>query len=280
MNLPFKLLSKSPNYVKRFGFLHGIRLLFQIEGHRGLQHHSKRINAYKVPGFQRPIYLRACVGDHATFWQCIVKNQYEFSMFPQAMRLKERYEDQVKSASTPPLIIDCGGNIGLSAIWFAQKFKKSTIFVIEPDEENLKVLNKNIESFSDRVVVLKGGIWSEPSYAKIANPEAGPASFQLELEKEGEHANSIRCFTIGEVCDLANNSFPLIVKLDIEGSQKELFSKNITWVNQVDLITLELDDWLLPWEGTSRNFFKCLSPLKFDYLLGGESIFCFRDTYS
>ena len=43
------------------------------------------------------------------------------------------------------------------------------------------------------------------------------------------------------------------------------------------LITLELDDWLMPWQGTSRNFFSCLSRYPFDYLLGGESIFCFRD---
>jgi len=43
------------------------------------------------------------------------------------------------------------------------------------------------------------------------------------------------------------------------------------------LLTLELDDWLMPWQGTSRSFFRCVSRYAFDYLIGGESIFCFRD---
>ena len=68
----------------------------------------------------------------------------------------------------------------------------------------------------------------------------------------------------------------LIVKLDIEGSQKALFSSNTGWVGRSQLIILELDDWLLPWEGTSRPFFSCLSRYAFDYLMRGGNIFCFQ----
>jgi hypothetical protein len=67
------------------------------------------------------------------------------------------------------------------------------------------------------------------------------------------------------------------VKIDIEGAQGKLFKSNTEWVTNSHLITLELDDWLMPWQGTSRAFFSCLSKYPFDYLLGQESIFCFRD---
>jgi FkbM family methyltransferase len=278
MSLLYKLLSKSPNYIKRFGFLHGIRLLLQIERYRHLPQHSNDINKYNVPGLSAPVYLRACVGDHATFWQCIVRGQYDFNNFPQALRIWDKYAELVASTQCPPLIIDCGGNIGLSAIWFANYFDKSRIYVVEPDDSNLKILKMNVENYADRVVVLKGGVWNESGYVRIINPEAGPASFQLELVVHGDLTNAVQCYTVDEICKMADNDFPLIVKLDIEGSQKHLFSSNTDWVNRVNLITLELDDWLLPWQGTSQNFFKCLSQYRFDYLLSGESIFCFRDS--
>ena len=68
-----------------------------------------------------------------------------------------------------------------------------------------------------------------------------------------------------------------IVKIDIEGAQKHLFSSNTNWIEHTHLIMLELDDWLLPWQGTSRTFFSALSAYPFDYLIRGEAIFCFRD---
>ena len=61
------------------------------------------------------------------------------------------------------------------------------------------------------------------------------------------------------------------------GSNAGFDTSNTEWVENTHLVTLELDDWLLPWRGTSRPFFSCLSKYPFDYLLGEESIFCFRD---
>ena len=71
--------------------------------------------------------------------------------------------------------------------------------------------------------------------------------------------------------------FPFIVKIDIEGGQGPLFETNTEWVKDTQLIALELEDWLFPWQGTSRSFFRCISRYSFDYLLGRENIFCFRD---
>ena len=78
-------------------------------------------------------------------------------------------------------------------------------------------------------------------------------------------------------CTLAGCAEPLIVKLDIEGAQQHLFASATGWVGRAHLITLELDDWLLPWRGSSRPFFRALAEHPYDYLLGGESVFCFRD---
>jgi len=267
----FKAASRSPNYVRRFGLPHGLRLLGQIERGRG---ESPRIRRYRVPGFAAPIYLRDSLADHSMFWQCLVRCQYDFRRFPQSERLFARYRESVRRG-TRPLIIDCGGNIGLATVWLATQFPDARVCTIEPERKNLEVLAMNVQSFGDRVTVLEGGVWGEKGELRIANPEAGSASFRVVT---GSHANdSIRAYTIDEICLMAGAEAPFIVKIDIEGAQASLFRSNTDWVGRAHLISLELDDWLLPWQGTSRNFFACISRYPFDYLLGGENLICFRD---
>lgn len=276
MNNLYNLVSKIPNYLRRFGLVDGLRLLIQIETFTRLPQTSNQVQAYNVPGYDSPIYIRNCVGDHSILWQCLVMNQYDFSKYPQSKRISARYTDMVNSGATP-VIIDCGGNIGLSAIWFAEQFPAAKIFCVEPEESNFLMLQRNIQRFEGRVVAVKGGIWSEPGTLDIVNPDAGPSAFRVQLQEKPSSENTIRCYTMNELLSEANTSEPLIVKIDIEGAQADLFSKNTSWVGHSNLIILELDDWQFPWQGTSRSFFKCLSSHPFDYLLGGESIFCFND---
>jgi hypothetical protein len=87
----------------------------------------------------------------------------------------------------------------------------------------------------------------------------------------------VQTFTIPGICAMYGDARPLIVKIDIEGAQGPLFSDHVDWVADTGLVMLELDDWQLPWAGTSRSFFSAVSRWPFDYLIGEESIFCFRD---
>lgn len=274
MSPSYRRIAKVPNYLRAFGWADGMRLLLGVE--RGLPSKSQRIREYRVPGFPAPLCLRETISDHAIFWQCIVRRQYAVNEFPQSQRLGEDYRRAVAEGRRP-LIIDCGGNIGLSAAWFANEYPQAVVFVIEPDAANLEMLKRNTHAFGGRVVVLHGGIWNKSTYLRVSNPTSGSAAFQVEETSE-DAADALRAYTIEEVCQQANDARPFIVKVDIEGAQKQLFSGNPGWVSRANLIMLELDDWLMPWQGTSRPFFQAISEHPFDYLMSGETIFCFRDT--
>jgi FkbM family methyltransferase len=222
-----------------------------------------------------PIALRRSLPDHSIFWQCVVQRQYDLSRFAQTERLMAAYEAALQRGVTP-LIIDCGGNVGLSALHFAHAFPRARIFVIEPDHENCELLRLNTRGVSDRVTVLEGGIWNQIETLQISNPESGSAAFHV-APIAGTPSEGIRAYTVPEICAMAGAAGPFIVKIDIEGAQRALFSSETDWVGQTHLIMLELDDWLLPWQGTSRPFFSCVSKYPFDYLISGETIFCFRD---
>jgi FkbM family methyltransferase len=264
---------RAPGYVRNFGMWHGMRLLMAIE--KTLPKSSANLRAFQVPGYGPPIYLRDCHADHAIFRQCFVMQQYDFRLWPQYKRLKQAYSDALARGDTP-LIIDGGANVGLATRWFAAHFREAKIAAIEPHPDNFAVLKRNTEAFGSRVTCLEGGVWDRSARLKIINPDAGATAYRVE-EHDLHERDGIRAYTIPEICQVVGAASPFIVKLDIEGAQAYLFRSNTQWVEQASLITLELDDWLLPWSGSSRNFFACLSKHPFDYLMREESIFCFND---
>jgi FkbM family methyltransferase len=272
-NILRRRLSKMPAYVRQFGMLRGLRLLMRIE--RALPVRSKRVERYRLAGYPAPIHLRNSIADHATFWQCLVLRQYDTSGFPQHRRLAAVYREAVERGERP-LIIDCGANIGLASAWFALSFPRAQIYAIEPDLANFELLRRNVARFADRITPVHGAVWYEQTDLRIINPDSGSAAFRISPGASKSGA-AIPGHTIDEICSKAKTDAPLIVKIDIEGAQSQLFSANTGWVGRTHLIAIELDDWQLPWQGTSRPFFSEVSRYPFDYLLRGEIIFCFRD---
>lgn len=268
-----KFARRLPNYLRRFGLASGVKTAWAIE--RRLPRMAQTVRQISVPGLAAPLHLRDSLGDHATFWQCIVDEQYRFDRFPQTQRFMQGYAESLKRGEQP-LIIDCGANIGLASVWFANQFPQARIVAVEPDSDNFELLSKNIAPYGARMQALRGGIWHTEGNLRIENPTAGSAAFRV-VPCSATHPEAVRTFTIPSICAQVGAQRPFIVKVDIEGAQGPLFSTNVDWIGDTALVVLELDDWQLPWVGTSRTFFSAISQWPFDYLLGGESIFCFRD---
>jgi FkbM family methyltransferase len=269
-----RLVARLPNYVHRFGLFAGLRLHSTVELD-SRSHLPQLTNRLRVPGFAEPLFLRQQRSDRATFWQCIVKQQYDLSAFPQRERLMASYSERLRNGEVP-VIVDGGANIGLATRSLALIFPEAQFVAVEPDPENVAILERNLLPLGSRATILQGALWNESTRLNIVNPEAGSAALRVGAPNSQE-SGSVRAYTIDEICARLGVPAPFIVKLDIEGSQAALFKSATEWVSRTPLIMLELDDWLMPWQGTSRPFFSCLSQYPFDYLIGGETIFCFRD---
>ncbi|WEK47832.1 MAG: FkbM family methyltransferase [Candidatus Andeanibacterium colombiense] len=261
-----------PNFIKRFGPLHGLRLGLGLPASGGDV--SAPARAVAVPGFKGPIWLRPTRSDYSIFWQCIVRGQYDLGHFPQTAELLRRFE-AIKAAGQTPVIIDGGANVGLSLRSFARDFPGAHIVSIEPDEQNMRVLAANAREAGDQATLVLGGIASNSGYCRVVARERGSAGFRTE-ECTAQDPDAIRAYSVDELLALVPGGVPWIVKLDIEGAQEELFSRNLDWIDRTDLIILEPDDWAFPWSGSTVNFFRALSHARFDYLIDGELILCFR----
>lgn len=266
-----KRISRFPNYVRAFGPITGIRLLLGIE--RSLPSRSEIVRAYRTPGYRGAVHLRECVSDHSIYWQCLVQRQYDLSGFVQTAKLMEQYRSII-SRNACPVILDAGGNIGLAAIWFAQSFPEAAVVTVEPDEGNFGILQRNLVQ-EERIHAVHGAVTQRAMRVRIVNRDAGPSSFQIG-RSDNSTESGIEGYTVDALSACVEGGELFIAKIDIEGGQRFLFSENTEWLDRVHLIIIELDDWQFPWKSTSQHFFCALSRRRFDYLIRGESLFCFR----
>ena len=70
---------------------------------------------------------------------------------------------------------------------------------------------------------------------------------------------------------------PFLIKIDIEGFEKELFSKNYDWIDYFEVIIIEIHDWMVFKKSNSYTFLSALVDVmnkknKRDLLISGENL--------
>ena len=244
-------IGKLYSYYKIFG-LEGIRFLIK----RALK--KKSIISIMPKNFKHPIYLRNDTSDVETFYQIFDRMDYDLDY-----------------GGTPKTIIDCGANAGFAAVYFKNKFPGSTIIAIEPEPANFKILSKNTEKYQD-VNCLNYGIWNKSTNLEIINEGKGNWGFSTH-EVEYENENTIKAISIEEIMERYNLKQIDILKIDIEGSEKEMFEKNFEkWLPVTKTVVIELHDWMRP--GCSKSVFKALGNYNFSSSFKGENLICTMET--
>lgn len=272
--MPPSRLRQLLKFVRVFGLGGGLRLWWALS--RRPESGSDVLHL-PVPGLAAPLALRK--RDLPIFWQIWVMRENDFASLPQAEKVDRVYRD-ILEAGQIPVIVDCGGHVGLSAVWFASKFPRAKLYSVEPSDANFAMLCGNAKAYP-QIQPIHGGVWSQSCHLEISNPGSGSASFRLREvfdEGEGASAECLRAYTIDEIAALEARSRLLLVKIDVEGAESEVFRDPGPWLSQVQAIVIELHDWLLPSQGTSRNFFQQISRQPFDVVLQGENLLAFRAT--
>ncbi len=258
-------------FLRVFGWSGGLRLWCSLLWQSAT--HAKELKL-QVPGLPGPLHLRP--RDLPIFWQIMVMQENDFSSLPQARQVSNAYRN-IQADGRTPIIVDCGGHVGLSAVWFASRFPQATVYSIEPDTANFRLLTKNARAFAN-ITPLHGGIWSRPCHLEVLNPDSGSASFRLQEVAATPPAarTALRAYTVDEVLAREENNRLLLVKIDVEGAELEVFRETAPWLDAAAAVVIELHDWLLPGQGTSKNLFKRLGEQDFDVVLRGENLLLFK----
>jgi len=214
-------------------------------------------------------------GDSSVLDTIFSKYCYSLEGMSRSEDIYARYNSILKLGKRP-LIIDCGANIGAATYFFAAEFPDAVVVGIELESNNAKLAKKNNVS-KNNVSILNAAIGPESGAVKIKNPEeSNKDSFQVSSNSEAGKG-SIKMISISDIEKLYPDNTPFIAKIDIEGFEDELFSKNTEWMKVFYLITLEIHDWMLPQKAVSQNFFREHSKESRDCYLKGDMVFSIKN---
>lgn len=198
------------------------------------------------------------------FWD----DAYDLARLRRFPEISEYYV-RLLAAKARPLIVDCGANMGLSAKYFAHAYPAARIIAIEPDEANVR--QARLINDPAMVVVLQAAVASEPMQGRIVDLGLGNNAFRVESDAAG----TLEMISLNSILADADREglAPFIVKIDIEGYERELFSKNVEWLDRFPVLVIELHDWLMPRQGTAQSFLKAIASLDRDFIYMNENVF-------
>lgn len=204
------------------GFSFTLRQL--IRHFRGME--TFRRYAIKLDGKNNWIMARIGSSDIAMYEQVFVRKEYACVHFLD---------------SKPNAVIDAGANVGYSTAFFRQCYPDASIVSIEPDRQNFAVLERNIGSYNGISVVF-GAIWGERCMLSMSDKtfRDGTACAQVVSQQAGD----VPAFTIDDIVDRYQLHKPILVKIDIEGAESNVFSQQRadTWLGKVDAVVIEIHE--------------------------------------
>ncbi len=179
------------------------------------------------------------------------------------------YYIQTNDGPAIQTIIDGGANIGVETARFHFHYPDAHIIAVEAAKRNFSYLEKNFKE-NEKVDCVLGGLWPIKTNLNVHSPAASMESFVVE-ETEKENLESIKAFPIQELMDRKNWKQIDILKLDIEGAEYELFTKNYkSWIDKVNVLIFEVPD--VDRAGATQVIFKALADLNFNTFHCGENL--------
>ncbi|MFP3190536.1 MAG: FkbM family methyltransferase [Thermoproteota archaeon] len=186
-----------------------IKVVFRYDGHEEILDRDKVLGILKTIQFSKILYLtklryklkietREGVGD----WETVF--------------LKEEYKWLIEGQKDP-IILDVGGEVGDTALYFALKGAKKVI-VIEPFPNNYEYLVKNINynNFQDKIIPINAMVGKENKKTNIIIPD----EFIVRDAKESNTGYQIEMITLSKLIESFNIKEALL-KMDCEGCEYE-----------------------------------------------------------
>ena len=209
--------------------------------------------------------------DSITANQIFTQEDYSVRRIKRHHDIQRQYHSIIESGKVP-LIIDCGCNIGLSSYYFSKIYPASRIIGIEPSAENVEMAKKICGPLGN-ISIKQAAIGSKEGFVEIKNQNADANKFEVTHSADA----SIPLLTIPMIQREVPNHELFIVKVDIEGFEKDLFSNNTEWIDECFTLFVEPHDWMFPKEQTIRNFLSVISGYDRDFIIFEDNIISIKN---
>jgi FkbM family methyltransferase len=211
------------------------------------------------PGIRFPFFVRLPSTDVPAFEQIFIKQEYDFAV-----------------TRPPRVIVDAGANIGLASLYFSNKFPDARIIAIEPEGSNFDLLERNAAPY-DNITPIRGALWHENTSINLVDPALGKWAFRTQArddeESLGEVVHEVQGMTVDSIMREHDIDYIDVLKIDIEGAEREVFRDPSPWIDKVDTLIVELHERLKL--GCNRSFYNGTNGFD-DEWVQGENVYLTR----
>jgi FkbM family methyltransferase len=141
----------------------------------------------------------------------------------------------------PLVIVDIGAHIGMASIAFASRYPRARIFAVEPEPHNFAALIRNTAGYKN-ITQVKAALWSKDGEVYLGPSEIHPKG-AFVIDACGRIP--ARAMTMRTLMTERKIRAIDLLKIDIEGSEKEVFEA-CDWIDAVRTIAIELHDRVKP----------------------------------
>jgi FkbM family methyltransferase len=157
----------------------------------------------------------------------------------------------------PRVIVDLGANIGFSTIALARRYPTARFICVEPTAESRSLLERNLGLNGIDATILPYAIVGNAGRYSLHSADY-PAANNVSPSAEGD----IEGITLGDLLDRVGVEQVDLLKIDIEGAERQVFEAAEGWASRVNAIIGELHEgltteqvatWLAPYGLTPRR---------------------------
>jgi len=214
-----------------------------------------------VKGIAQPVWVRLKTSDIGTFKHIFLQLEYKFDI-----------------AKSPNVIIDAGANVGYASIYFANRYPKARIYAIEPSGENYEMLKTNVGKYSN-IIPIRAALWKENTTLTLTGQRRNYNAFRICESLKCNHNTineNVKGVTVDGIMQEYGLGYVELLKVDIEGAEKEVFKDPSSWIDRVGFIVIELHDRLN--KGCSDIFYHSVQEFERVGTIG-ENIIVARNGY-
>lgn len=121
----------------------------------------------------------------------------------------------------PQIMLDAGGNIGAASKFIQLHFPKIKTVVIEPSEENCKLINLNLKGINYQLY--QNALWYQSEKLSL---DVTKEAWGIRVSSFSGIGKSVEAMTLQTILNQAGWGVPDFLKIDIEGAEEEIFDKD------------------------------------------------------
>ncbi|MGI9119212.1 MAG: FkbM family methyltransferase [Acidimicrobiales bacterium] len=133
----------------------------------------------------------------------------------------------------PAVVVDLGANIGFTSVFFAIRYKCTTIVAVEPAPANAELARRNFQANSVAGQVVEAAV----------GPCDGTIGFEEHRDSNRGRTGGTECpvpmLSMSSILALTPNGKADLVKMDIEGGEEALLLGDVSWLANVGALIVE-----------------------------------------